>query len=55
MRFKYTINNEYLHFKISFCRNNAGKFSYDHGVTEDGIEMTFATNYLGILLFNFVL
>lgn len=28
-------------------RNNAGKFSHGHGISEDGIEMTFATNYLG--------
>ncbi|KAL2902855.1 Short-chain dehydrogenase TIC 32 chloroplastic [Bienertia sinuspersici] len=30
--------------------NNAGKFSHGHGITEDGIEMTFATNYLGHFL-----
>ncbi|XP_010933850.1 short-chain dehydrogenase TIC 32, chloroplastic isoform X2 [Elaeis guineensis] len=30
--------------------NNAGKFSHDHAVSEDGIEMTFATNYLGHFL-----
>lgn len=28
-------------------RNNAGKFSHEHAITEDGVEMTFATNYLG--------
>lgn len=28
-------------------RNNAGKFSHDYAVSEDGVEMTFATNYLG--------
>lgn len=29
------------------CRNNAGKFSHEHAISEDGIEMSFATNYLG--------
>ncbi|KAE8730705.1 putative trehalase-like [Hibiscus syriacus] len=27
--------------------NNAGKFAHEHAISEDGIEMTFATNYLG--------
>lgn len=31
-----------------FFRNNAGKFSHGHSISEDGVEMTFATNYLGI-------
>ncbi|OAY78497.1 Short-chain dehydrogenase TIC 32, chloroplastic, partial [Ananas comosus] len=31
-------------------RNNAGKFSHEHAISEDGIEMTFATNYLGHFL-----
>mgnify|MGYP004716005123 FL=1 len=30
-----------------FCRNNAGKFSQNLEFSEDKIEMTFATNYLG--------
>lgn len=29
------------------CRNNAGKFSHKLEFSEDKIEMTFATNYLG--------
>jgi len=28
-------------------RNNAGKFAHEHAISEDGVEMTFATNYLG--------
>ncbi|KAL5174409.1 Short-chain dehydrogenase TIC 32, chloroplastic [Glycine soja] len=27
--------------------NNAGKFAHEHAISEDGVEMTFATNYLG--------
>ncbi|CAI9093371.1 OLC1v1028857C1 [Oldenlandia corymbosa var. corymbosa] len=30
--------------------NNAGKFTHEHAISEDGIEMTFATNYLGHFL-----
>ena len=30
-------------------RNNAGKFTHEHAISEDGVEMTFATNYLGKL------
>lgn len=33
--------------KKIYRRNNAGKFSHEHAMSEDGIEMTFATNYLG--------
>lgn len=33
------------------CRNNAGKFSHGQlALSEDGVEMTFATNYLGHFL-----
>lgn len=32
---------------IFFFRNNAGKFAHEHAISEDGIELTFATNYLG--------
>ncbi|KAM7525918.1 hypothetical protein LguiA_015820 [Lonicera macranthoides] len=38
---------ESLKLPLNLLINNAGKFSYDHGISEDGIEMTFATNYLG--------
>lgn len=33
-----------------FCRNNAGIFSQNLEFSEDKIEMTYATNYLGNLL-----
>lgn len=39
-----------LHLPLNLLINNAGKFSHEHGITEDGIEMTFATNYLGHFL-----
>lgn len=32
---------------LLFTRNNAGKFAEEHAISEDGVEMTFATNYLG--------
>ncbi len=32
-----------------FCRNNAGIFSQNLEFSEDKIEMTFTTNYLGNL------
>uniref|UniRef100_A0A7C8YDI0 Protochlorophyllide reductase n=1 Tax=Opuntia streptacantha TaxID=393608 RepID=A0A7C8YDI0_OPUST len=36
-----------LNLPLNLLINNAGRFSYGHGISEDGIEMTFATNYLG--------
>ena len=36
-----------LKYLRSFCRNNAGIFSQNLEFSEDKIEMTFATNYLG--------
>lgn len=36
-----------LNLLIFAFRNNAGKFSHTYALSEDGIEMTFATNYLG--------
>ncbi|THU69125.1 hypothetical protein C4D60_Mb08t11130 [Musa balbisiana] len=39
-----------LHLPLSLLINNAGKFSHEHAVSEDGVEMTFATNYLGHFL-----
>ncbi|XP_051149330.1 short-chain dehydrogenase TIC 32 B, chloroplastic-like [Andrographis paniculata] len=39
-----------LNLPLNILINNAGKFSYEHAVTEDGVEMTFATNYLGHFL-----
>ncbi|KAK1306743.1 hypothetical protein QJS10_CPA10g00645 [Acorus calamus] len=38
---------ESLHLPLNLLINNAGKFSHEHAITEEGIEMTFATNYLG--------
>ncbi|KAH9625810.1 hypothetical protein KSS87_020464 [Heliosperma pusillum] len=38
---------ESLNLPLNLLINNAGKFSHAHGISEDGIEMTFATNYLG--------
>ncbi|XP_009411469.2 short-chain dehydrogenase TIC 32 B, chloroplastic [Musa acuminata AAA Group] len=39
-----------LHLPLNLLINNAGKFSHEHAVSEDGVEMTFATNYLGHFL-----
>ncbi|KAI3501460.1 hypothetical protein L1887_29329 [Cichorium endivia] len=39
-----------LNLPLNLLINNAGKFAHDHGISEDGIEMTFATNYLGHFL-----
>ncbi|KAG6405408.1 hypothetical protein SASPL_132997 [Salvia splendens] len=47
---RFVAEFESLNLPLNLLINNAGKFSYDHGVTEDGIEMTFATNYLGHFL-----
>ncbi|KAF8412092.1 hypothetical protein HHK36_000046 [Tetracentron sinense] len=41
---------ESLDLPINLLINNAGKFSHEHEMSEDGIEMTFATNYLGHFL-----
>ncbi|KAE9607632.1 hypothetical protein Lal_00026811 [Lupinus albus] len=35
---------------LNLLINNAGKFAHEHAISEDGIEMTFATNYLGHFL-----
>ncbi|KAA8525733.1 hypothetical protein F0562_007588 [Nyssa sinensis] len=39
-----------LNLPLNLLINNAGKFSHQHAISEDGIEMTFATNYLGHFL-----
>ncbi|XP_062074668.1 short-chain dehydrogenase TIC 32 B, chloroplastic isoform X2 [Humulus lupulus] len=39
-----------LQLPLNLLINNAGKFAHEHGISEDGIEMTFATNYLGHFL-----
>ncbi|MFS8003331.1 putative very-long-chain 3-oxoacyl-CoA reductase [Helianthus anomalus] len=36
-----------LNLPLNLLINNAGKYSHSHRISEDGIEMTFATNYLG--------
>ncbi|WCJ26574.1 NAD(P)-binding Rossmann-fold superfamily protein [Euphorbia peplus] len=41
---------ESLDLPLNLLINNAGKFAHEHGISEDGIEMTFATNYLGHFL-----
>lgn len=41
---------ESLNLPLNLLINNAGKFSHGHAISEDGIEMTFATNYLGHFL-----
>ncbi|KAK1408979.1 hypothetical protein QVD17_41185 [Tagetes erecta] len=47
---RFVLDFEALDLPLNLLINNAGKFSYDHGISEDGIEMTFATNYLGHFL-----
>ncbi|XP_030937225.1 short-chain dehydrogenase TIC 32, chloroplastic-like [Quercus lobata] len=37
---------ESLDLPLSLLINNAGKFTHKHAISEDGVEMTFATNYL---------
>ncbi|KAL0016084.1 hypothetical protein SO802_003153 [Lithocarpus litseifolius] len=47
---------ESLDLPLSLLINNAGKFTHEHAISEDGVEMTFATNYLGhFLLTNLLL
>ncbi|XP_057510990.1 short-chain dehydrogenase TIC 32 B, chloroplastic isoform X2 [Actinidia eriantha] len=41
---------ESLNLPLNLLINNAGKFSHEHAISEDGIEVTFATNYLGHFL-----
>ncbi|XP_074317607.1 short-chain dehydrogenase TIC 32 A, chloroplastic-like [Silene latifolia] len=41
---------ESLHLPLNLLINNAGMFSHEHQISEDGVEMTFATNYLGHFL-----
>ncbi|KAG8382543.1 hypothetical protein BUALT_Bualt05G0088300 [Buddleja alternifolia] len=47
---RFVAEFESLNLPLNLLINNAGKFSYDHGISEDGVEMTFATNYLGHFL-----
>ncbi|KAL6175260.1 hypothetical protein ACLB2K_051902 [Fragaria x ananassa] len=41
---------ESLNLSLNLLINNAGKFAHEHAISEDGIELTFATNYLGHFL-----
>ncbi|KAI5655295.1 hypothetical protein M9H77_32482 [Catharanthus roseus] len=47
---KFVKEFESLNLPLNLLINNAGKFSHEHSISEDGIEMTFATNYLGHFL-----
>ncbi|XP_023552711.1 short-chain dehydrogenase TIC 32, chloroplastic-like isoform X1 [Cucurbita pepo subsp. pepo] len=46
----FVSNFESLNLPLNLLINNAGRFCYEHAFSEDGIEMTFATNYLGHFL-----
>ncbi|PIA48878.1 hypothetical protein AQUCO_01300051v1 [Aquilegia coerulea] len=41
---------ESLNLPLNLLINNAGKFPNSYAISEDGVEMTFATNYLGHFL-----
>jgi NAD(P)-dependent dehydrogenase (short-subunit alcohol dehydrogenase family) len=41
---------ESLNLPLNILINNAGKYAHKHALSEDGVEMTFATNYLGHFL-----
>ncbi|GLT35722.1 hypothetical protein SLA2020_101490 [Shorea laevis] len=47
---KFVAEFESLDMPLNLLINNAGKFTHEHAISEDGIEMTFATNYLGHFL-----
>ncbi|KAE8722202.1 WD repeat-containing protein 44-like [Hibiscus syriacus] len=47
---KFGSDFESLNLPLNLLINNAGKFTHEHAISEDGIEMTFATNYLGHFL-----
>lgn len=47
---KFAAQFHSLNLPLNLLINNAGKFSHRHAISEDGIEMTFATNYLGHFL-----
>ncbi|XP_034702949.1 short-chain dehydrogenase TIC 32 A, chloroplastic-like [Vitis riparia] len=46
----FVLEFESLDLPLNLLINNAGKFTHEHAISEDGIEMTFATNYLGHFL-----
>ncbi|KAL3499033.1 hypothetical protein ACH5RR_041765 [Cinchona calisaya] len=47
---KFVADFDSLDLPLNLLINNAGKFTHEHAISEDGIEMTFATNYLGHFL-----
>ncbi|EXC67288.1 Short-chain dehydrogenase TIC 32 [Morus notabilis] len=47
---RFVVEFEALDLPLNLLINNAGKFAHQHAISEDGIEMTFATNYLGHFL-----
>ncbi|KAG2240368.1 hypothetical protein Bca52824_090858 [Brassica carinata] len=47
---RFVAGFESLHLPLNLLINNAGRLAHEHAITEDGIEMTFATNYLGHFL-----
>ncbi|XP_073526414.1 uncharacterized protein [Phyllobates terribilis] len=47
---KFVREFESMDLPLNLLISNAGKFSHQHAISEDGIEMTFATNYLGHFL-----
>lgn len=47
---KFVADFHSLNLPLHLLINNAGKFTHEHAISEDGIEMTFATNYLGHFL-----
>jgi retinol dehydrogenase-12 len=44
------VANSYARADGAWCSNNAGQYAERLAVTEDGVEATFATNYLGHFL-----
>ncbi|XP_022952610.1 short-chain dehydrogenase TIC 32, chloroplastic-like [Cucurbita moschata] len=47
----FVSNFEFLHLPLNLLINSAGRFCYERAISEDGMEMTFATNYRGHFLF----
>ncbi|XP_010545013.1 PREDICTED: short-chain dehydrogenase TIC 32, chloroplastic-like [Tarenaya hassleriana] len=47
---RFVAEFESLDLPLNILINNAGKYAQKHSITEDGIEMTFVTNYLGHFL-----
>ncbi|KAL1189515.1 Short-chain dehydrogenase TIC 32 B [Cardamine amara subsp. amara] len=47
---RFVANFESLNLPLNILINNAGKYAHKHAISEDGVEMTFATNYLGHFL-----